>query len=338
MGRTGAATMPRMSLHPALIFLGGLVILVLGAELLLRGATRMAAMLGVRPILIGLTVVAIGTSTPELAVGLTSVREGMGSLSVGNIAGANLYIILFLLGLSALLRPLPLHLQSVRLDVPVMIATALALVLMTLDGQLSRIEGALLLCGAAVYLVLLVRQSRRESAAMKLEFAEEYSRDALKTETGLQPWLWNLLLLAVGIALCVLGANQLVAGAVSIARLFGVPEAVIGLTIVAFGTNAPEAATTLVATWKNDRDVAIGNLIGSSITNILVILGLTLVAAPGPISVDRGLLWIDLPLAALVAIVCYPVFRSGQQVSRLEGGLFVSAYLLYLGLLFWLRA
>lgn len=330
--------MPRMSLHPALIFLGGLVILVLGAELLLRGATRIAAMLGVRPILIGLTVVAIGTSTPELAVGLTSVREGMGSLSVGNIAGANLYIILFLLGLSALLRPLPLHLQSVRLDVPVMIATALALLLMTLDGQLSRNEGLLLLCGAGVYLVLLVRQSRRESAAMKLEFAEEYSRDALKTETGLKPWLWNLLLLAVGIALCVLGANLLVAGAVSIARLFGVPEAVIGLTIVAFGTNAPEAATTLVATWKNDRDVAIGNLIGSSITNILVILGLTLVASPGPIGVDRGLLWIDLPLAALVAIVCYPVFRSGQQVSRLEGGLFVSAYLLYLGLLFWLRA
>jgi cation:H+ antiporter len=326
-----------MSLHPALIFLGGLVILVLGAELLLRGAMRIAAMLGVRPILIGLTVVAIGTSTPELAVGLTSVREGMGSLSVGNIAGANLYLILFLLGLSALWRPLPLHLQSVRLDVPVMIATALALVLMTLDGQLSRIEGALLLCGAAAYLALLVRQSRRESAAMKNEFAQEYSRDALHTETGLKPWLWNLLLLAVGIALCVLGANLLVAGAVSIARLFGVPEAVIGLTIVAFGTNAPELATTLVATWKNDRDVAIGNLIGSSITNILVILALICLASPAPIDVDRGLLWIDLPLAALVALVCYPVFRSGQQVSRVEGGLFVAAYGAYLALLLWLR-
>jgi cation:H+ antiporter len=330
--------MARMSLHPALVLLGGIVILVLGAELLLRGATRIAAMLGVRPILIGLTVVAVGTSTPELAVGLTSVREGMGSLSVGNIAGANLYLILFLLGLSALWRPLPLHLQSVRLDVPVMIATALALVFMTLDGRLSRAEGVLLLCGAAVYLVLLVRQSRRESAAMKVEFAQEYSRDALQVETGLRPWLWNLLLLAAGIALCVLGANLLVAGAVNIARLFGVPEAVIGLTIVAFGTNAPELATTLVATWKNDRDVAIGNLIGSSITNILVILALICVAAPAPIDVDRGLLWIDLPLAALVAIVCYPVFRSGQQISRLEGGLFVSAYAVYLGLLLWWRA
>lgn len=326
-----------MSLHPALIFLGGLVVLVLGAELLLRGATRIAAMLGVRPILIGLTVVAIGTSTPELAVGLASVREGMGSLSVGNIAGANLYIILFLLGLSALLRPLPLHLQSVRLDVPVMMATATALLLMTLDGQLSRGEGLLLLSGAGVYLTLLLRQSRRESAAMKHEFAQKFGRDALQTKTSVPSWLWHLLLLAAGIALCVLGANLLVAGAVSIARLLGVPEAVIGLTIVAFGTNAPETATTLLATWKNDRDVAVGTLIGSSITNILVILGLTLVTSPAPVVVDRGLLWIDLPLAALVAIVCYPVFRSGQQISRLEGGLFVAAYWLYLGLLLWLR-
>lgn len=326
-----------MSVHPAVIFLGGLVVIVLGAELLLRGATRIAAMLGVKPILIGLTVVSVGTSMPELAVGITAALEGKGTLAVGNIAGTNVFNILFILGLSAVIRPLPLQLQSIRLDVPVMIASAIALFVMALDGVLSRLEGILLVIAALAYTVALIRLSRRETAEMKQEFAEEFSAQALGAGRGLARGAWNALLLVVGMGLTVLGADLLVAGAANLARTFGVSDAVIGLTIVAIGTSAPELATTVMATIKDDRDVAIGNLIGSSISNILVILGLTCVAAPNGVDVSRDVLRIDLPLGAAVAIACWPVFRSDRQVSRREGAVFVTTYVVYLTTLVVLR-
>lgn len=322
-----------MALHPAIVFLGGLVVIIVGAQMLLRGATRIAAMLGVKPILIGLTVVAIGTSTPELAVGITAAYEGRGPLSVGNIAGGNLFIILFVLGLSAAYRPLRLQLLSIKFDVLAMIAAAFALLAMAWDGVLTRAEGAILLAASVAYFATLARLSRRESAQMKLEFAEEYSRRALRVRAGAAQWAWNATLLIAGIALSIGGADLLVAGAAAIARRLGVSDAVIGLTIVAFGTNAPELSTTLVATLKDDRDVAIGNLIGSSITNILVILGLVCLVAPGGIEVGRDVLRFDLPLAALAALACLPVFRSGQMVSRREGACFVGAYFAYLGTL-----
>jgi cation:H+ antiporter len=327
-----------MTLHPAVVFLGGLVVIVVGAELLLRGAARIAAMLGIKPILIGLTVVAVGTSAPELAVGITAVLEGKGPLAVGNIAGTNIINILFILGLSAALRPLPLHLQSIRLDVPVMIASAIVLFVMAFDGVLSRTEGLILVLAAVAYTAALVRTSRRESAAMKREFAEEFSPQALAAGRGVARALWNALLLIVGMGLTVLGADLMVGGAVNIARLFGVSDAVIGLTIVAIGTSAPELATTVVATVKDDRDVAVGNLIGSSISNILVILGLICLAAPQGVDVSKDVLQIDLPLAAAVAIACWPVFRSDRMVSRREGIAFVILYVAYLTTLVFLRA
>lgn len=327
---------------PVLIFLGGLVILVVGSEMLLRGASRIAKLLKVRPLLIGLTVVSVGTSMPELAVGLTAAAEGRSGLAVGNIAGTNIFNILFILGLSAFMRPLPLHLLSIRFDVPVMIATALVLIVMSLDGELSRIDGLLLVTASVAYTVALARLSRRESPAMGREFAEEYGKvpppGGALPRRGWGPWAWNALLLSVGIGVTLLGAQLLVSGAVSIAQSFGVSDAFIGLTIVAIGTSAPELATTLMATLKDDRDVAIGNLIGSSIYNVLVILGLTCVVAGQPIEVSKHLLWFDLPLAALVAIVCLPVFRSERQVSRREGGAFVLAYCAYLTTLVALRA
>ena len=334
-----------MELHPALVFLGGLVVVVLGAELLLRGAARLAERLGVPPLIIGLTVVAVGTSAPELAVGLTAAAEGRGTLAVGNIAGTNIFNVLFILGLSAVLRPLPLQLQSLRLEVPVMAATALVLLAMAWDGRLTRGEGLLLVLAAVAYTVSLVRFSRRESAATRREFAAELpaagagprvpgQAPARGVPAGLG---WNALLLLAGMALTVLGAELLVSGAVSLARAWGVSDAFIGLTIVAIGTSAPELATTLMATLRNDRDVAVGNLLGSSIYNVLVILGLTCVVAPHPLDVSREILWLDLPLGALVALACWPVFRSDQCVSRREGLGFVAAYLAYLGTLLWLR-
>jgi cation:H+ antiporter len=326
-----------MPLHPALVFLGGLVVIVVGAEMLLRSATRIAAMLGVSPIVIGLTIVSVGTSAPELAVGITAVAEGKGPLAVGNIAGTNILNILFILGLSAALRPLPIRLQSVKLDVPVMIAAALALILMSLDGVLTRFEGALLVLGATVYTAVLVRASRAESPALRKEFSKEFGAGAVpKAERG-RRLAGDAAVLTAGMALTVLGANLLVAGAVSLARAYGVSDAFIGLTIVAIGTSAPELATTMVATYRDDRDVAIGNLIGSSIYNILVILGITMLAAPNGIDVSRDVLRIDLPLAALVALICLPVFKSDRMVSRTEGILFASTYLAYLGTLIALR-
>lgn len=334
-------TLTAMGLHPFAVFLGGLVIVALGAELLLRGATRLATLMGLRPVTIGLTVVALGTSVPELAVGLTAAQEGKGALAVGNIAGANILNILFILGLSAVLRPLPTRSMSVRLEVPAMIATALVLLAMCLDGSLSRAEGLWLLAGAVAYTVLLARATRREGAAVREEFAREFSEPPVAdTATRLAPlvppWLTYGLMLVAGIALAGLGADLLVAGASALARSLGVSDAVIGLTIVAMGTNTPEMVTTLIATWRNDRDVAIGNLIGSAIYNVLVILGLTVFSAPAPIDIGRDILWIDLPLAALVACVCLPVFKSDRRVSRREGMAFVTAYLAYLGsLLLW---
>jgi cation:H+ antiporter len=202
---------------------------------------------------------------------------------------------------------------------------------------LTQTEGGLLLLAAVFYTALLVRESRRESSAMKREFAQEFAVKAVTGDSRGLRFAWQSVLLVAGMALTVLGADLLVAGAVNIAETYGVSDAFIGLTIVAIGTSAPELATTLMSTIKNDRDVAIGNLIGSSIYNILVILGLTMLASPGGVEVGREVLWIDLPLAAIVAAVCLPVFKSDGMVSRTEGALFVAAYLAYLTMLLTLR-
>ena len=322
------------ALHPFIIFLGGLVIIILGAEMLLRSASRVARMLGVSPLVIGLTLVSVGTSAPELAVGITAANEGRGALAVGNIAGTNILNILFILGLSAALRPLPIGLASVRLDVPVMIASAIVLMLMALDGLLTPTEGLSLLAGALVYTVLLVRGSRHESARTVAEFDVEFGGTPLPAgRSRAAIYAWQGVLLVAGMALTVLGADLMVNGASNIAYAYGVSDAVIGLTIIAIGTSAPELATTIMATLRNDRDVAIGNLIGSSIYNITVILGLTMIAVPAGIDVGPDILWIDMPLAALVALICLPVFRSDHMVTRNEGIAFVLTYVAYLSLL-----
>lgn len=333
-----------MQLHPSITFLAGLIVIIVGAELLLRGASRIATLLKIKPIIIGLTVVSVGTSMPELAVGITAATEGKGTLAIGNIAGTNIFNILFILGLSALIRPLPLHLLSIKLDTPVMIATALMLIGMAWDGVLSQTEGLVLISAAILYTIALVQLSKRESAAMRQEFSEEYGAESAKLpadiiipRTKLNIGIWNSLLLALGIFLTILGAELMVTGATNIAQSYGVSDAVIGLTIVAIGTSAPELASTMLATLKNDRDVAIGNLIGSGIYNVLVILGITCAVAPSGINVTDDILWIDLPLAAMVAIICLPVFKSDRLVSRREGIFFVITYIVYFSSLLMVR-
>lgn len=304
----------------------GLVALIGGAELIVRAGARLAAMLGVSPLVIGLTLVAVGTSAPELAVGIEATLLGSGSLAVANVAGTNTFTLLFILGLSALLDPLALQLHTVRLHLPAMIAAALALMAMSWDGVLSRIEGGLLVGSAVVYTATVVRLSRRESRAVRAELAREYRvpRDDRRPRTV----AGDVAALVAGIAMTVVGADWLVHGAVELARELGVSEAFIGLTILAIGTSAPEVVTTAVGTLRRQRDIVIGNLIGSSVYNIIVILGITCLAAP--VRVDPELIRGDLPVMTAAALVCLPVFMTGHRVSRLEGGLFVTAYVVYL--------
>lgn len=319
-------------------FVAGLIVVIVGADFIVRGGSRVAALLGVSPMILGLTVVAVGTSTPELAVGLTAAAEGNGGLAVGNIAGTNIVNILFILGLSAWIKPLKLRLLSLRLDLPVMVVSAFALLWMAWDGVLTREEGAWMVAASVAYTVAMVRMGRREALPLQQEFSREYSAENILPRVATLQGTISVLMLAAGIVVVVVGADLLVSGAVQMARALGVSDAVVGLTIVAIGTSAPELATTIMATLKNERDIAVGNLIGSSTYNILFILGVTCLATPGGVPVEASLLHVDLPLAALVALLCVPVFATDRSISRNEGAFFVAAYALYLGTLIFLRA
>lgn len=329
-----------LEVHGALLFLGGLATLIVAAELVVRGASRLAASLGVEPLILGLTVVAVGTSAPELAVGITAAHQGAGSLAVGNIAGTNMLNILFILGLVAVLRPLPLQLQVLKLDLPMMVGAALLMLAFAWKGVITPLDGGIMVGVAILYTVALVRMSRRETAVVKEEYRDMYGRaQAVAEQRIVTPErLRNAGLLLVGLALSVLGADWLVSGAVDIARGMHISEAVIGLTIVAIGTSAPELVTAIVASIKDERDVAVGNLLGSSIYNILVILGITCLATPGGVPVEQQLITVDIPLMVGVALLCVPVFVTGRQISRLEGTVGVALYLAYLAWLVMYRA
>ena len=318
----------------ALIILG-LAALVAGAELIVRGGSRVAAGLGVAPIIIGVTVVSIGTSTPELAVGIEAAVQGNGSLAVGNIAGTNVVNLLLILGLSAALRPLTMHTQTLRLDLPVMVVAAVLVMLLAWDGLLSRGEGVLLAACAVVYTVVIVRIARKERAFVKQEYDREYAPEADKPPAT--NVLWNFALLLGGIAIVIVGADLLVDGATGLARAQGVSEAVIGLTIVAIGTSAPELVTTIVSTVRGERDIAVGNLLGSSVFNLFLILGITAAVPAGGIVVESSLAHVDLPVMVAVAVLCIPVFFTGRRVSRWEGIGFMGLYGGYLAYLLTVR-
>lgn len=318
----------------------GLGTLVLGADILVRGGTRLAARLGIRPMVIGLTVVAVGTSIPELAVGIEAVQRGAGALAVGNIAGTNIVNMLLILGLVALMRPLEVHAQTLRFELPVMVAAAVLLLLLVLDGGLSRLDGLVLVAYGALYTAAVARLSRRESRASSEPHVEGLSQVEIesRSKANAKGVPLDLLLLGGGIALTIVGADRLVDGAVGLARSLGVSDAIIGLTIVAVGTSAPELVTAIVSSVKGERDIAIGNLIGSNVYNVALILGATVLAAPGRVPVAHELVRIDLPVMLVVMVACVPVFMSRRTVSRLEGGIFVAAYALYLGALVIFRA
>lgn len=311
----------------AVIFLIGVVAVVGGAELVVRGGAKIAARLGISPLVIGLTVVAIGTSAPELAVGIDAALQGNGALAVGNIAGTNTFNLLFILGLMALIKPLTLSPQTLRFDLPFMVAAAVLLLVMGLDGAISTAEAVVLIAGALLFIVLTIRNARRQSAAVREEFEHEYGRR--ESQHPRRDLVVNSLFLFGGLAVIVFGADLLVDGAVELAQNFGVSDAFIGLTVVAIGTSAPEIVTAIVATIRNERDLAVGNLLGSSVFNILLILGVTGVVDVTDIPVPQELAFIDLPVMVAVTLLCIPVFLSHKLVSRFEGTIFVAAYVGY---------
>ncbi|MFN6553170.1 calcium/sodium antiporter [Mycolicibacterium septicum] len=314
-------------------FVVGLVALAIGAEVMVRGGAQLASRLGISPMLVGLTVVSIGTSLPELAVGVTAALEGSGELAVGNIAGTNVVNILFILGLSALISPLAIERRTLRFDLPVMAGAAVLLWVLAVNGVLSRLDGLILACGAVVYTVVLIRMSRRESQATAAEYAQAFPAvsepgDAAKRVGG--KTVQHVAMTVTGIAVVILGAEWLVGGAVGIAREFGVSDALIGLTVVAIGTSAPELVTTIVSTVRGERDIAVGNLLGSSVYNILLILGITCLVPANGLALTHNLVWIDIPLMVAASLACIPIFVTGRRVHRAEGAAMVTAYLGYL--------
>ncbi|WP_404421835.1 calcium/sodium antiporter [Nibricoccus sp. IMCC34717] len=291
-------------------------LLWLGAEGLVRGGSSIARRFGLTPLVIGLTVVAYGTSTPELVVSVKAALAGQGDISVGNVVGSNIFNVAFILGLTVLIHPIRTNLQLLRFDVPVMIATAVAGVLVVWDGRLDRWEGLVLLAGIVAYTVMNVRLARRETAAVANEF-----------DGGVPPPTGNALKDALfvlgGLGVLVLGSRLLVDSSVDIARTFGVSEAVIGLTIVAAGTSAPELAASLIAAWRKEPDIAIGNIVGSNIYNILAILGVSATVAPMQ---APGISHVDLYGMLAVSLLLLPLAKSGFSLKRLEGLLLLACY------------
>jgi cation:H+ antiporter len=307
------------------LFVAGLIFLIIGAEALVRGASRLAAVFGISPLVIGLTVVAFGTSSPELAVSIKSALSGQPSIALGNIIGSNIFNVLFILGVSALIVPLVVSQQLVRLDVPVMIALSFVVLLLALDGNFGLGDGILLVTGLVVYVWFLIRESRRETAFTRQESVQEPG-SASPTSAGR---IRNIVLVIGGLALLVLGSRWLVDGAVSFARYLGVSELIVGLTIVAAGTSLPEVVTSIIAALRGERDIAVGNVVGSNIFNILAVLGITSVVAPGGIEVSPAVVGFDLPVMIAVALACLPIFFTGGTISRKEGVLLLAYYVAY---------
>ncbi|UUO06360.1 calcium/sodium antiporter [Blastopirellula sp. J2-11] len=308
----------------------GLVGLVVGGELLVRGASKLAALAGISPLVVGLTVVAFGTSAPELAVSLSASLQENTDIGVGNVVGSNIFNVLAVLGMSALVAPLLVSSQLVRLDVPLMVAISFLVLALGWDGEISQLDGAILFGILVIYLVWLVYQSRKEQQAVKDQFAGEYgTQEKLSAGT----LLVQLALIAAGLIALTFSAQWLVAGASEIARYFGMSELLIGLTIVAVGTSLPEAAASVMASIRGERDIAVGNIVGSNIFNICCVLGLSALVPPSGIPVSDEALRFDIPVMIAVAVACLPIFFTGYSIARWEGLLFVFYYFAYTGYL-----
>ena len=315
-----------------LLFVGGLILLVIGANTLVRGSSKLAMSFGISPLVVGLTIVAFGTSAPEVAVSVGAVLDGKTDIAIGNVVGSNILNVLFILGMSALIAPLVVNIQLIRQEVPIMLGASLLLLALSLDGRLSFLDGGFLFVLLVAYTAFVVVQSRRETQAAKDEFAEEI-RPA-RAGAWDSHWAAQIGLIAVGLVALVVGSDCLVQASVSFAKAMGVSDLVIGLTIVAAGTSMPEVATSITAAVKGERDIAVGNVVGSNTFNILGCLGLSgLVSGDLGLTMAPSLLAFDIWVMLAVALACLPVFMTGREIARWEGGVFLGYYMAYVAYL-----
>ncbi len=311
-----------------LMFVAGLVGLVAGAELLVRGASKLALSFGISPLVVGLTIVAFGTSAPEMAVSVGAVLNGQNDIAIGNVVGSNIFNVLFILGISALITPLVVNIQLIRQEVPIMIGASLLLLVFALDSRIGMVDGLMLFALLLAYTVFLIVQSRSETKAANDEYAAEFKPaekggwdERLPVQLGL---------IIIGLAFLVLGSHWLVTAAVVFAKALGVSDVVIALTIVAAGTSLPEVATSVMAAIKGERDIAVGNVVGSSTFNILGCVGLSgLAAGSAGLVIPGAVMQFDIWVMLAVALACLPVFMTGREIARWEGGVFLGYYVAY---------
>ena len=308
-----------------ILFVLGFVLLIGGAELLVRGASKLAVAIGISPLVVGLTVVAYGTSSPELAVTLNAAFAGRADLAFGNIIGSNISNTLLVLGLASAFVALTVDRRLILLEVPLMIGVSFLVLIMGMDGVIHRYEGIVLVLGAISYTVIVIRKSRRENIARQIEMGNAFDENTARIK---KPWriAFQIVLIVVGLALLVVGSDWLIDGAVVIAELLGVNQLVIGLTIVAVGTSLPEIATSLVAGFRGQRDIAVGNVVGSNIFNLLLVLGVTSAVAPAGIEVSKTALHFDIPVMIAASLLLLPIFFTHYRIDRWEGVLFLGFY------------
>ena len=314
-----------------LLFIVGCALLIAGAEMLVNHASFLALAFGISPLVIGLTIVAYGTSAPELVVSVQSSYSGQGDLAVGNLVGSNIANVLLILGVSSVVTPLVVSRKIIRLEVPLLIGISIATMAMAWNGSIGRLEGSILFLGALLYTGFIIYQSRREEsedariAALDLDAPPAIALERPRTGQIVIRLVW----IVVSFAMLVLGSRALVYSASTIARSLGFSELIIGLTIVAVGTSLPELATSVMASIKGEKDIAIGNVIGSNIFNILFVMGVCSMVAPEGLPIALPALRFDIPVMVAVAIACLPIFFTGGIVDRWEGLLFLGYYLAY---------
>jgi len=304
----------------AIWLIAGLAVLTAGAEFLVRGGAALALRLRIRPLVVGLTVVAFGTSAPELAVSIKAALAGQGDVAAGNVIGSNIFNIAAILGLSALILPLSVHAKLIRIDIPLMIVVTVVAIVMMWDNQLSRVEGMLLLAGLLVYVWATFQFTSRESKAVEEETSAELPQPGRSA-------LLEIFMIIGGLAALVLGADMFVRGAIALAQWFGLSEAVIGLTIVAAGTSLPELATSVVAAFRKHTDIAVGNVVGSNIFNILAILGLSGVIKPFS---TQNIITLDSMSMLVFAVLLFPLAATGFHLKRWEGAVLLGGYVVYI--------
>jgi cation:H+ antiporter len=307
---------------PSVFFvLASLVLLYFGASWLVKGSSALALKAGVSPLVAGLTVVAFGTSSPELVVSVNAAISGHGNIAIGNVVGSNLFNICIILGISALVAPLKFKMQLLKIDIPVLIITTIGFMLLFADRQISRFEGFILISGIVLYTIISIILARREK---NTEVLAEFDKSVIDQKIK---WYWSAGLILLGLGVLIAGSELLVKGAVVIARSLGVGETIISLTIIAAGTSMPELASSIVATIKKEYDIAIGNIIGSNIFNILGIIGISSVINPlSAMAISN----IDLYVMLGVTLLLLPFFRSSYTLKRDEGIFMIGMYLIYM--------